>query len=60
MVYDYFPRLRTRRGSQAGYTSGGEQQMCAIGRVITSYSIHYTKLYDRIFYPLLLLLDGYR
>jgi len=34
MVYDYFPRLRTRRGSQAGYTSGGEQQMCAIGRAI--------------------------
>jgi branched-chain amino acid transport system ATP-binding protein len=32
MVYDYFPRLRERRGSQAGYTSGGEQQMCAIGR----------------------------
>ncbi|WP_230969731.1 ABC transporter ATP-binding protein [Nitrogeniibacter aestuarii] len=34
MVYDYFPRLKTRRGSQAGYTSGGEQQMCAIGRAI--------------------------
>ncbi len=34
MVYDYFPRLRERRGSQAGYTSGGEQQMCAIGRAI--------------------------
>ena len=31
-VYHYFPRLRERRGSQAGYTSGGEQQMCAIGR----------------------------
>jgi len=31
MVYDYFPRLRERRKSQAGYTSGGEQQMCAIG-----------------------------
>ena len=28
MVYDYFPRLRERRRSQAGYTSGGEQQMC--------------------------------
>lgn len=36
MVYDYFPRLRERRGSQAGYTSGGEQQMCAIGRALMS------------------------
>jgi branched-chain amino acid transport system ATP-binding protein len=34
MVYDYFPRLRERRNSQAGYTSGGEQQMCAIGRAM--------------------------
>ncbi len=33
-IYDYFPRLKTRRGSQAGYTSGGEQQMCAIGRAM--------------------------
>ena len=33
-VYQYFPRLRERRGSQAGYTSGGEQQMCAIGRAL--------------------------
>jgi branched-chain amino acid transport system ATP-binding protein len=32
MVYRYFPRLKERRASQAGYTSGGEQQMCAIGR----------------------------
>ncbi|HEX7633847.1 MAG TPA: ABC transporter ATP-binding protein [Noviherbaspirillum sp.] len=32
MVYAYFPRLKERRHSQAGYTSGGEQQMCAIGR----------------------------
>ncbi|HJV74451.1 MAG TPA: ABC transporter ATP-binding protein [Noviherbaspirillum sp.] len=31
-VYHYFPRLKQRRMSQAGYTSGGEQQMCAIGR----------------------------
>src|SRR5690606_32689726 len=31
-VYHYFPRLKTRRAAQAGYTSGGEQQMCAIGR----------------------------
>jgi branched-chain amino acid transport system ATP-binding protein len=30
----YFPRLKTRRTSQAGYTSGGEQQMCAIGRAL--------------------------
>lgn len=36
MVYDYFPRLRERRSSQAGYTSGGEQQMCAIGRALMS------------------------
>ena len=34
MVYGYFPRLRERRKSQAGYTSGGEQQMCAIGRAL--------------------------
>jgi branched-chain amino acid transport system ATP-binding protein len=33
-VYDYFPRLKTRRTSQAAYTSGGEQQMCAIGRAL--------------------------
>jgi branched-chain amino acid transport system ATP-binding protein len=31
-VYSYFPRLRDRRTSQAAYTSGGEQQRCAIGR----------------------------
>ena len=35
-VYEYFPRLRERRKSQAGYTSGGEQQMCAIGRALMS------------------------
>lgn len=34
MVYQYFPRLKTRRASQAGYTSGGEQQMAAIGRAL--------------------------
>jgi branched-chain amino acid transport system ATP-binding protein len=33
-VYHYFPRLRERRGSLAGYTSGGEQQMTAIGRAL--------------------------
>ena len=33
-VYNYFPRLKMRRGSQAAYTSGGEQQMCAIGRAL--------------------------
>ena len=33
-VYNYFPRLKTRRTSQAVYTSGGEQQMCAIGRAL--------------------------
>lgn len=36
MVYNYFPRLRERRKSQAGYTSGGEQQMVAIGRALMS------------------------
>ncbi len=35
-VYEYFPRLRERKRSQAGYTSGGEQQMCAIGRALMS------------------------
>ena len=35
-VYSYFPRLKDRRNSQAGYTSGGEQQMCAIGRGLMS------------------------
>ncbi|MCV2217435.1 ABC transporter ATP-binding protein [Thauera sp. Sel9] len=35
-VYTYFPRLKTRRSSQAAYTSGGEQQMCAIGRALMS------------------------
>ena len=33
-VYHYFPRLKTRRLSQAGYTSGGEQQMTAVGRAL--------------------------
>ena len=33
-VYRYFPRLKRRRKSQAGYTSGGEQQMAAIGRAL--------------------------
>jgi len=36
MVYNYFPRLKERRKSQAGYTSGGEQQMTAIGRALMS------------------------
>jgi branched-chain amino acid transport system ATP-binding protein len=35
-IYNYFPRLRQRKGSMAGYTSGGEQQMCAIGRAMMS------------------------
>ena len=34
LVYSYFPRLRDRRDAMAGYTSGGEQQMCAIGRAL--------------------------
>jgi branched-chain amino acid transport system ATP-binding protein len=33
-VYSYVPRLKERRGSQSGYTSGGEQQMTAIGRAL--------------------------
>jgi branched-chain amino acid transport system ATP-binding protein len=36
LVYSYFPRLRERRAAVAGYTSGGEQQMCAIGRALMS------------------------
>jgi branched-chain amino acid transport system ATP-binding protein len=36
LVYEYFPRLKVRRSSQAGYTSGGEQQMTAIGRALMS------------------------
>jgi len=36
MVYGYFPRIKERRGAIAGYTSGGEQQMCAIGRALMS------------------------
>ena len=36
MVYSYFPRLKVRRKSQAGYTSGGEQQMVAVGRAMMS------------------------
>ena len=36
LVFEYFPRLKDRRGLQAGYTSGGEQQMCAIGRALMS------------------------
>jgi branched-chain amino acid transport system ATP-binding protein len=36
LVYGYFPRLRERRDAVAGYTSGGEQQMCAIGRALMS------------------------
>ena len=33
-IYGYFPRLKQRRGSLAGYVSGGEQQMCALGRAM--------------------------
>ncbi len=35
-VYGYFPRLKERRAALAGYTSGGEQQMCALGRALMS------------------------
>ena len=36
LVYSYFPKLGERRSAIAGYTSGGEQQMCAIGRALMS------------------------
>jgi branched-chain amino acid transport system ATP-binding protein len=36
LVYSYFPRLKKRSRAQAGYTSGGEQQMVAIGRALMS------------------------
>ena len=36
LVYQYFPRLQERRASLAGYTSGGEQQMTALGRALMS------------------------
>jgi branched-chain amino acid transport system ATP-binding protein len=36
LVYRYFPRLRDRRSALAGYTSGGEQQMTAVGRALMS------------------------
>jgi len=36
LVYSYFPRLKLRRKTQAGYTSGGEQQMTVIGRALMS------------------------
>ena len=35
-LFPNFPRLKERRGSTAGYISGGEQQMCAIGRALMS------------------------
>ncbi|NYZ17328.1 ABC transporter ATP-binding protein [Azospirillum sp. RWY-5-1] len=36
LVYEYFPNLHTRRGVRAGYLSGGEQQMLAIGRALVA------------------------
>ncbi len=36
-VYHYFPRLKHRRTSQSGYTSGGEQQMTAVGRALMAH-----------------------
>jgi len=33
-VYSYFPRLKERRHAQSGFTSGGEQQMTALGRAL--------------------------
>jgi branched-chain amino acid transport system ATP-binding protein len=37
LVYTYFPRLAERRGAMAGYVSGGEQQMLAIGRALMAH-----------------------
>jgi branched-chain amino acid transport system ATP-binding protein len=37
LVYTYFPRLTQRRGTKAGYVSGGEQQMLAIGRALMAH-----------------------
>jgi branched-chain amino acid transport system ATP-binding protein len=37
LVYDYFPRLKVRRRASAGYLSGGEQQMLAIGRALMAH-----------------------
>jgi branched-chain amino acid transport system ATP-binding protein len=36
LIYSYFPKIAERRDAIAGYTSGGEQQMCAIGRALMS------------------------
>ena len=36
LVYSYFPKLKERKDALAGYTSGGEQQMCAVGRALMS------------------------
>lgn len=36
LVYSYFPKIAERRHAMAGYTSGGEQQMCAVGRALMS------------------------
>jgi len=36
LVYQYFPRLHERRSARAGYLSGGEQQMLAIGRALVA------------------------
>jgi len=36
LVYSYFPRLQERRAALAGFTSGGEQQMCSVGRALMS------------------------
>jgi branched-chain amino acid transport system ATP-binding protein len=36
LVYSYFPKIAERRNAMAGYTSGGEQQMCAVGRALMS------------------------
>jgi len=48
-VYNYFPRLKTRRTSQAAYTSGGEQQMCAIGRALMANPSMAPQIVEEVF-----------
>src|SRR2546421_7836749 len=52
-VYEYFPRLKERRAVQAGYLSGGEQQMLVIGRALMTRDRKSTRLnssHDQISY----------
>src|SRR5438067_2089598 len=54
-VYHYFPRLKQRRASQSGYTSGGEQQMTALGRALPARialaktrTAAYAKIFEKV------------